>query len=726
MKKGYELIIAEKPSASLKIAEALAEGKIESHKSKKATYYSITHKGKEIVVACAVGHLYTVAEKNKHGWTYPTFDTEWKASYEINKESSYTKEYLDVLKKLVKEANEFTIATDFDIEGEVIGERILHFLTGKDKANRMKFSTTTKEDLLYAYENKSPNIELGLAKAGITRHELDFLRGINLSRALSLSIKAATNRFKIMSSGRVQGPALNILYEKEKEIEAFKSEPYWELYLHGEKDKEKISAVHEKNRFWNKKEVETVKNKCKSKTANVKEIIKTQMSIKPPVPFDLTTLQIDAYATIGTTPKQTLEIAQELYTNSYISYPRTSSQKLPPSINYKKIINNLSKAFPNECEYLIKHTKLKPIEGKKTDEAHPAIHPTGELPKKLEKKSADLYELIVRRFFATFGKDATKENCTIKIDLDSEIFLTKGSRTLEQGWQELYGRFVKSKDEEIPKLNENDKVSVKKLEILDKETQPPKRYTEASIIKELESKKLGTKSTRAIILDNLFERKYITDKSIKVTDLGKKTVETLLKYAPDILDEKLTRDFEEQMEEIRKDKIKSETVIENNKKLLTKVLTTFKKNEKEIGKGLGEANYETEQQENQVGTCQVCKKGILRMRRGKFGQFIACDQYEQGCKTTFSLPKGCLVKPTGKLCKECNYPTILIIRKAKKPQELCINPNCKTKEIKIDIAEKKCPKCGKDLVIRKGMYGAFAACPGYPKCKYIEGGFTKK
>ena len=206
------LILSEKPSAALKIAEALADKAPKKQVYlKKIPYYELTHKGEKIVVVCAVGHLYTVTEKNKKGWTYPIFDIEWKASYEVNKFSAYTKPYLQLIQKLSKESQEIIVATDLDIEGETLGYNIVRFACGKKDAQRMKFSTTTKEDLRNSYETVSKHMDLPQAIAGITRHELDWIFGINLSRALTLSIKHATGTFKILSSGRVQGPALKLL-----------------------------------------------------------------------------------------------------------------------------------------------------------------------------------------------------------------------------------------------------------------------------------------------------------------------------------------------------------------------------------------------------------------------------------------------------------------------------------------------------------------------------------
>src|SRR3989344_4157557 len=250
----YELIITEKPNAAKRIAEALADKtpKRELY-MKKIPYYVITHNGKNIVVTCAVGHLYGLAEKNKNGWVYPIYEIEWKAAADLRKESAFTKQYLNSIKSLAKEANEFTVATDYDVEGEVIGLNIIRFACNKKDANRMKFSTLTKEDLIEAYEHKSKHLDWGQAYAGETRHKLDWFYGINLSRALTASVKAAGS-FKIMSAGRVQGPALKLLVDREKEIHAFKPEPFWQIHLLGEYKKSELEAWHIKDKIFDKKE----------------------------------------------------------------------------------------------------------------------------------------------------------------------------------------------------------------------------------------------------------------------------------------------------------------------------------------------------------------------------------------------------------------------------------------------------------------------------------------
>ena len=674
----YELIISEKPNAAKKIAEALADKTPVKRNNKKVSYFELKHKGKSLIVACAVGHLYNVSEKNKNGWTYPTYDLEWKESHSLSKNSKFNKIYLDTLKKLAKDANEFTVACDYDIEGEVIGLNIIRLACKQKDAKRMKFSTLTKDELIDSYEHASKHLNWPQAEAGETRHFLDYLWGINLSRALTLAIRNATNRFKVLSSGRVQGPALKILAERELEINKFKSEPYWQIEAKG-----KIDSWHVKDKFFNKEEASKIYNKIKNeKKAIVKKIEKQQFNQAPPNPFDLTALQLEAYNLFKINPKDTLAIAQELYTSGCISYPRTSSNQLPESINYAKIIKLLSKQeeYASLCQELLKKKILKPNNGKKTDPAHPAIYPTGEIPEKLKDHEKRIYSLIVRRTLASFSEPALRETNTIKLSIKDEPFTVSGTVTIEKGWHVYYGPFARFKEEELPKLKENEEIKINKIILHEDKTKPPKRYNPASIIKELEKRNLGTKSTRAAIIDSLYERNYLKDQTIEVTDLGIKTVETLKKYCPEILDEELTRTFEEDMEAIIERKITEEKILERAKKELDKILKHFKENEIKIGKSLSEANQETMEKESYVGACPVCKKGSLKIlysRKFK-SKFIACDQYPK-CKTTFSIPYG-LAKTTEKFCESCNYPMLTIIRKGKRPFDYCINKSCPKKK----------------------------------------------
>ncbi len=725
-----ELIVTEKPSSAKKVAEALADKAPVQKRNKQSSYFELTHKRKPIIVTSAVGHLFGLVEANPKGWNYPVFDIKWESSNKGNAELRYVKDYIDTISMLAKKSDEFTVACDYDVEGEVIGLNLIRFVCKQKDANRMKFSTLTKGDLVDAYEHKMPHLDWGQALAGETRHKLDWFYGINISRALTSAVKASGS-FKIMSAGRVQGPALKLLVDREREIAKFKPEPFWELGLWGNFKKEAIEAWHHKDKFTDQKEVEAILKKIKTeKKAVVKEVKRTQHDQSPPSPFDLTSLQTESYAQFGITPKETLELAQNLYLTGVTSYPRTSSQQLDPKLGFNKILNDLARQPEYElmCKQILKFKELKPNNGKKTDPAHPAIYPTGIFPEKINPKEQKLYDLIVKRFMSTFAKPAVRETMEVALDVKEEIFIAKGTRTIEENWHVFYKPYVKVDEVKLPDMKEKEIVDVKEIKKIDKETQPPKRFNQSSIIKELEKRNLGTKATRADILDRLFQRGYIEGVQIKVTQLGMQTIEILEKYAPTIVDEELTAHFESDMDEIREGKAKEEKVLEEAQDVLTKLLGDFKKKEKTIGQDITASLKETRDIQNTIGKCPTCSTGTLMMKFGKYGKFIACDKYPD-CTTTFKLPGNGLVKNSEKICEACQNPMIMVIKKGKRPMEYCINPNCKSKttdaekkelkNIEKNQVEKKCPKCGKPLALRRSIYGQFWGCTGYPNCRTI-------
>jgi DNA topoisomerase-1 len=714
-----ELIVTEKPAASKKLAEALADDEASKKSEKGVPYYTLRHKNSDIVIASAVGHLFTVGEKEKRGLAYPTFDLHWVPSFQESKSSAFSKKYFDVLKRLSKETDSVTVACDYDIEGEVIGLNIVRYICGRKDANRMKFSTLTKPDLLAAYAGKSKTLDWGQAYAGETRHFLDYYYGINLSRALTSAIRTS-GIFKILSAGRVQGPTLKILVDREHEIQSFKPVPFWQIQLIGSAKNKPIEAWHLEDKFWEKEKAERAYEKVRNaKKATVAKVERTQFTQPQPVPFDLTSLQIECYRCFRINPKDTLEIAQNLYTDGLISYPRTSSQQLPPSIGYDRLLTALAR----QKEYADLAAKLHgraPRNGKKTDPAHPALYPTGMVSKNLKSGENKVYDIIVRRFLATFADPAVRETMTVTLDVNAEPFVAKGTRTIEKGWHIFYGPYVSLEEVELPNVSEADDVLIEKIDFLSKETQPPKRYNPSSIIKELERKGLGTKATRAQIVDTLFQRGYAEGAPIQATSLGIQTVDTLQKYIPDILDEELTRHFELEMDEIREKKKTEQEVLDEARTILTRILEKFRSREELIGRELSEANLESIRKSTTIGKCPNCETGELVIRRGKFGRFVACNKHPD-CKTTFTIPRQGAVTVSDKVCKYCNHPTMIITRKGKKPQEVCINPNCESKKSTVDFKEKPCPKCKQGtLVIRKSVYGSFVACNRYPKCRYTE------
>ncbi len=678
-KKGATLIITEKPQAAAKIASALSEGDEKSFKENGASWYEFEKDGEKFLVGCAVGHLYGITQKAGAKAAIPQFDVGWVPAYET-KGGEYTRKYFNVLRKLCKRADKFIVASDYDVEGEVIGLNVIRFICGQKDAKRAKFSSLTKDELEKAFDNLEGNLNWGAAIAGETRHYLDWFYGINLSRALMRALSKAGG-FRILSIGRVQGPALSILVGREKKIKGFKPEPFWEIFLQVEDlNKNKVEVKFPKEL---KKKSDLLKFKqLKGKKGQAETKIKDE-EIKQPTPFDLTTLQTEAYRWLGMSPKQSMVVAQSLYLKSLISYPRTSSQEYPEGIGYEKILKSLGKHF-SIVKYAV---NKKPTKGKKTDPAHPAIYPTGEWGKITEQEKK-LYDFIVKRFISCFCESARVESKQIIVDVNGLKFHANGILIKEKNWMAVYPS--STKEIKVPTIN--GEVDIKELRIEEKQTQPPRRYSPASLMRELEKRNLGTKATRTGIVDTLFSRDYVEGKSMEATELGIKLVDTLKKHSPIILDEELTRDIEKELEEIETSKKKDlnkeeEKMLDRAKKEITKIVKDMEKNKEKIGKGLSDANkdmWEKQKEENKLQECLVCKKGNLEIRYGaRFKRyFVGCSNYPE-CKTIYSLRPG-LIKPTfdkekkNILCEECGWPLLISIRQGKRPWRFCFNPSCAT------------------------------------------------
>lgn len=653
------LIITEKPQAALKIASAL--GAAHKYTESNVSFYELQRGGKKIIVASAVGHLFSLAQsKGQAGW--PIFKMEWVPSFQKN---AFTKRYYDVIKKLAARTSNIIVATDYDIEGEVIGWNIVRFLLNQQDAKRMKFSTLTKPELEKAYDQALPTLDWGQAYAGETRHQIDWLYGINLSRALMSAIKKA-GAFKILSIGRIQGPALKIIVDREREISTFKSIPYWNVFAKvGDQ-----TFKHPKDIFDKKQlaEFEGI-HEARAETTHREE------HVEPPHPFDLTTLQREAYAWHKIAPARTLQLAQSLYLDGLISYPRTSSQKIPKEINPRDILKKLERSWSQAK----KATRPNPVEGAKSDPAHPSIYPTGET-QQLGEEEKRVYDLIVRRFISAFSSDAQLARKNVTLTAGDKTFTANGTKIITKGWMDVYP----STTEENELEDYTGTVKIDEIKNIEKETQAPKRYTPASLITILEKKNLGTKSTRSMIIEILFERGYLEGTSIKATPLGMKLIEALEKNAPIIIDEKLTQELEDKMEEIlttKEDKKqKEEKTLRHVENVITAIAKDFKAHEQEIGEALKEGTQELREMQKEqsvIMPCPLCKKGNLVIKYAKkIGRyFAACDTYPL-CKATHSLPPNALIKKTDKT-SENGLPLLIAIRKGKKPWIFEFNPNYK-------------------------------------------------
>ncbi|MDL2246442.1 DNA topoisomerase I [Methanobrevibacter sp. OttesenSCG-928-K11] len=704
----HEVIICEKPKSAEKIAQALSNKAKKYKYNKKVAYWKIEEENKEITILSAVGHLYSLTPDNPKEPVF--FDLHWAPLYELDKNKKYVKDYALAIKKFSKGADSYIHACDYDIEGTLIGFNALKFASGENSlknVSRMKFSTLTKKDILEAYENKI-DLDMHQVDSGIARHILDFYFGVNISRALMKSVRTAKRRFLRLSAGRVQTPTLSILVDREKEIKKFIPEPFWTIkaLLKGD-----ILAEYNEGNIFDKEKAEKVFNKCQGEDALVEDIKLSKTVTKPPIPFNLGGLQSEAYNVFGFSPKKTQVIAQNLYTEGFTSYPRTSSQKLPESLEFKKILTQLSKNDEFKKHISEMPSKLKPNEGKKEDAAHPAIHPTGVVPDKLSDDDRKIYELIVYRFISVFCEDAKFESMKTKLNIANEIFSFKRRRVYHMGWLSHYP-FKKVDNDEFPDIAEGDIIAVEEIISEEKETKPPNRYNEASLIKELEKRELGTKATRADIIAKLYDRKYISGKKIEVNQLGENIIDTLREYCKDLTSEELTREFEKDLEGINNDKTTKDKVISGAKDEVISILDDIEKNESDIGSHL----YDAYQQSQIIGKCACGGDLVIKYSPRNKSHFVGCSNYPD-CEVTYSYPKGAnFLKKT---CEKCGLPMISF-GKAKQRQHACLDPNCGKENVKrVDpVVVGTCPDCGKELLKRSGRYGDFVGCKGFPKCRF--------
>jgi len=306
---------------------------------------------------------------------------------------------------------------------------------------------------------------------------------------------------------------------------------------------------------------------CKTAKGEIEAMVMEKFAANSPFPFDLGALQSEAYRVFRYTPMQTSSIAQRLYLDALISYPRTSSQKLPPAIGYKTIIGKLAKMPPysKQASELLSKPVLKPNEGERVDSAHPAIYPTGNLIEKpMGTAEKNVFDLIIRRFMAVFGEPAVRQSIKTPININGHKFHLIGVRTLSKGWIRFYEPYAQVKDVLLPPLNPGQPVTVKRVVLKNDFTKPPPRYNPRSLLLKMEKENIGTKATRAATIQTLQDRKYLCGTgNLGVSDLGSEVAEILTNYCPSVVSPELTRSLEREMNEIQEGKETKEAVLLN-------------------------------------------------------------------------------------------------------------------------------------------------------------------
>ena len=682
----YTLVVCEKPDAARRIAQALGDAK-ESRLAGVPVFDVASSDNRHYKVCSALGHLYGLADVAGNRGVYPVLDLEW-APVAKNARAARA---IRAISYLAKNADAFVHACDYDQEGEVIGHSILEYAcSGKyQKSLRAKFSTLTDDEIKESFASlASPND--GLAEAGRSRHMLDFIYGVNLSRALARSFKLS-GRYRNLSIGRVQGPTLAFAVDRELEIRLYVPDPYWTIAAQfSSEEGEKFSAQYEKPRVEKLAEARAIVDACIGRDGTVRDIASKQVVLRPPTPFNIGDLQREAYRLFRISPGHTLAIAEKLYLQAFISYPRTSSQKLPLSIGYAKIISGLSKisSYGNLTSLLLssKRNKLAPNEGRMTDPAHPAIYPTGVEPRRmLGGLEFKVYDLIVKRFLATFGDPAISQCTEVTIDVNGYAFRAEGKVSVYEGWMAFYKPHIQLEQHKLPEMRAGDRLKNLWIEMEEKFTQPPHRYSQASLLAKMEQEQIGTKATRADIIATLFKRNYIAagQGRIEVTDLGFAVTELMRAFVPAIVSTDLTRSIEEQLEKVEQRSADSVLVIENAVDRLVESLEAFMGKEPDIGRRISGAAIADDAKAAMIGACPVCKSGQLRMIRSRTTKkrFVGCSNYSAGCKATAPLPQKGAIRTTGNACPECGWPVVgVVFARQTKPWKICINMHCPLKK----------------------------------------------
>lgn len=683
--EGYTLVICEKPDAARRVSDALSDGKAESSFVEGVQVLRFQRGSEKLVVCSAQGHLYGVSDPFEERTVYPVFDAEWYSSDLVDDDSANVGRRIAAIRRLARGAARFINACDFDVEGETIGFNLLRYACGGKEAEalRAKFSTLTKEDLVDAFRLAESQADHGLARAGRARHLIDFLWGVNLSRALSQSALSFGHGYRTVSMGRVQGPTLNFLIEREREIRGFVPVPFWRVAGVFEKNGGEMIAEYSRTKVENRSQAEKVVKDCTGKAGLVDSVSRSTARIPPYPPFNIGDLQKEAYRVFGLSPARTLQAAEKLYLSALISYPRTSSQKLPPSINYGVILRGLS-AMP---EYSQNATKvlagpLSPVHGANTDSAHPAIHPTGNRPNRaLNSTEAGVFDLVARRFMAAFGPPAKRELVSIGISVGEHRFRLGGGRTVAPGWMSYYGRSSGMRDVESPVLLEGDRLKVVGMKLAEGLEPRPDRYNQSTLLEKMERERMGTKATRADVISTIVGRGYVTGEAMVVSDLGLSVIETMERYAPSIVTTALTRDIEDKLQRIESGDGDDKELLRATVRSIAAQLQGLNSSEDAVGREIDGALAAASSASYVLGNCPVCKTGKLRTIRSKKTKkrFVGCSNFPTRCRASAPLPQRGTVKATAKPCRYCAWPVVYVMG-GRKPWRLCVNPDCPYKK----------------------------------------------
>ncbi len=722
--KNKTLIITEKPSVARDIARAL--GRFTNEKD----YLE----NEQYVVTWALGHLVTLYEPEDYDkklkfWTLSTLPIIPK-EFEL-KPIKETKKRFNAVKKLISRKDTGTIvnACDAGREGELIFRNILHLVPAKKKEiKRLWLSAMTKEEILKAFRklHDASDYDL-LGESAAVRMESDWLVGINATRAF-------TRRWgSILSVGRVQTPTLNIICSKEKEIKAFKKEKYFEIEGEFESNDFSYKGIYvgknRKTRIKSRQDADKIKEKVNKKEGTV-ENVKRSLSKKPhPLLYDLTELQRDANRRFGYSAKSTLSIAQKLYERrKMITYPRTDSRYIPKALvkELPAVLRGISvqpyDRFVNEILSTDINLDKRVVNDKGVTD-HYAIIPTGKAPSlsSLTREELNVFNLIARRFLSVFYKPATIEKLSFKTIVSGETFKSDFSRVKDLGWMKVYNG---EKKEALIDIENGVKVILKKTTVLEKETQPPPHFTDATMLTAMETagkfiedeelreamkeRGLGTPATRAAIMERLINVGYVErdKKALIPLDKGMRLVELANEVGTEeVLSPSLTGEWEKKLRDIEKGTLKPDKFMQDIEKLTVSIVNKVKQYKGDYSINIGDGTP--------IGKCPKCGGNVIETPKA-----FTCENVKNG-KCDFVMWKRLVNKTitremAEKLLKGEKVHLTKIISKSKRYFDADILlkngkvsfdfPDAKTDILVSDEPVGKCPKCGNNVVEGKETY----------------------
>ncbi len=719
------LIVAEKHNAAKRIASILSGGSATGTKKNGAVVYEW---GNNTCLGLA-GHVVEVdfvSEYSDWGSVHPQQLVQAEITKRITK-----KNLVGALHSLAKEADRVTIAMDFDREGELIGKEaydLVRRVSDTVPIDRVRFSSLTQGEVRKAFDDPT-ELDFQLAAAGEARQVIDLRWGASLTRFLTLS--AETGQNQLISVGRVQTPTLKLLVDKEREIENFDPDDYWEIYADvsgGGSGSQPFETQYyyredgsQQERLFDEDVATGVYEDIEcAPCAVVKDVSESTQRDNPPIPFN-TTEFIKAANAIDYDAKPAMNLAESLYDEGYITYPRTENTVYPDDLDPVELLTSLAdiSEFGDAAQQVVSQDELSPTSGDKETTDHPPIHPTTAVPtpQAVSEREWEIYELIVRRFCATYAPHATWDKVRVDLEANGRTLKANGKRLADPGYHSVYPYFENS-ETEIPVVDEGDELSIEETRLEEKQTQPPNRLGQSRLIEKMEEHGLGTKSTRHNIIDKLYERDYVDGSPPTPTPLARAVISAIEEYAPRVGSVEMTSELETDMTRIADGELPLADVTDESAEMLDSVFTELRGEQGDIGEHIADKIDVAES----VGECPDCGSALYPRSTSDGSNFIGCAGYPE-CETLLPLPNKGRVHLLDEACDTHGLQKVKMI--AGKQTFVFGCPQCRQEEAD-DTPDRvlgECPEChgshGGRLAIKRVQSGSrLVGCDRYPDCEY--------